>query len=80
MTVERVQKMVLDEVIRLGAQGYEKLAAKAEISVSTLRAIARDGHMPSAQTIHQLALACGLSGDAALELTKERMLMAKETA
>lgn len=77
MDVDRLQKMILDEVIRLGAQGYEKLAAKASISCSTLRKIARNGHMPSATTVHRLALACGRSEDEAFALTKERLTTAR---
>lgn len=68
---ERLRQMVRTARIRAGRNGRVKIAQESGLSVSTLVAVERDGHVPLAQNTYKLAKACGLEDAAALRFADE---------
>lgn len=68
---ERLKQMVEDSIIRLGKKGRQKLALRADLSLSTLVDIVKHGHVPLPANVYKLALACGLAEEEALALARE---------
>lgn len=77
---KQLRDLVKKAVLAEEGYGVERVAVRAGVSPSTIRAILKDGHVPSPQRVKKVALACGLKDKEATALAFASFDTARETA